>query len=121
MINDGASLRGSGAKYQSDRLSLGRTIRAISQEQGPKQVIEKVVYKEDEELRKKYKDLKQKLNESLMRLIVIGADNERLNNRLRNLGENPLFQNNAVSESGKLLGQIAHLERLVREKDSEIA
>jgi len=44
-----------------------------------------------------------------MRLIVVGADNERMNNRMRSLGENAILQNNLAFENGKLKEEVAKL------------
>lgn len=120
MQQERASLRGSGARYQADRLSIGRSVRAISQESVHRQVIEKVVYKDDARLKKKYKDLKQKLNESLMRLIVVGADNERLNNRLRKLSEKSVFTDNSSYELHSLRTEVGKLTSILQDKDREI-
>jgi hypothetical protein len=55
-----------------------------------------------------------------MRLIVVGADNERMNNRMRSLGENAIFQNNLAFENGKLREEVAKLINIAKDKESEI-
>lgn len=56
-----------------------------------------------------------------MWLIVVGADNERLNNRLRNIGENPAVVNTIPLEVARLREDAAKFRSITLEKDAEIA
>lgn len=117
LSTEGNIIRSSGAKYRTDRISSGRQInRTTSQEPhfgGQQRSHENNTLHEDLILKKKYKDLKQKLNESLLRLVVIGADNERLNNRLNQLSNPENLQTDKLEE-------ISRLEQILAEKEREI-
>lgn len=119
-INRG-SLRGSGVKFKTDRLSINRVGQRNFSKEPSIPRIEKVVQKDEPVSKKKIKDLRTKLNESLMRLIVVGADNERLSMRLQEVAKNrSIFNESQNYESSAMRSEIIKLQQTLEDKKREI-
>jgi hypothetical protein len=115
-----SNFRGSGAIYQTDRLTLGRSPNKLILE-GKKEIVERIVYKENDEANRMANELSGRLKESLLRLVVVGAENERLNKRIaRGASQNSVFQSQASYDINQLMCEVQRLNQLLVEKDKEI-
>jgi hypothetical protein len=104
------SIRGSGIQEKADRLSSLSSF-ARSPNRAPAnnglsgKVIEKVVVAENTEQNNELIDLKARLNESLMRLVVVGLDNDRLKSCIK--AKKPVFENDQSYELNNLKAEIS--------------
>ena len=117
-----SNFRGSGALYQADRLTLGRskTIQVLGTGTN---VIEKVVYKESEGSTQIIDDLKNRLKEALLRLLVVSADHKRLMSKadLHTPGQNQKpFDHSSTFEMQSIKSELYRLNQMMADKDKEI-
>jgi len=77
-------------------------------------VIEKVVVQDNVDSKGEVFDLKARLNEALMRLVIVGIDNDRLKKALNN--KNPIFENEKTYEINSLKAEIVHSRELTMTK-----
>jgi hypothetical protein len=118
-----SSFRGSGSQFRTDRLLLGKgPFNSIVQ--GQEQVIvEKVLYEDNPDTKAKMGDLSSKLNESLLRLVILGADNERMNQALRKAinSDARLFENKANYDLQMQLSENQRLRQMLEDKEREVS
>jgi hypothetical protein len=118
-----SGFRGSGALYQSDRLTVGRskTPQLVGIQTA---LVEKVIYKESETSAAVIADLRNKLKESLLRLLVVSADHKRLTTKVNSppmqLAHQRVFENEVAMECQSLKVEISRLHQLLADKDKEV-
>lgn len=113
--------RGSGAMYQTDRLTLGRSKFTV---QGTPQVIEKVVYKDNENSLKTIQDLQERLKEALLRSVLLSTQVNYLQKKLERqssqANSQKVFENNFAFDNQRLKAEVTRLSQLMADKDREI-
>lgn len=113
--------RGSGALYQTDRLTTGRT-KAPIVIAGQDQVIEKIVHVQDETALRAVDELKGRLREACLRLVLLSMDNRKLAGMLaikqRNSAE--VFENQLAFDNEQLKTEVSRLNQCLSDKEKEI-
>lgn len=113
--------RGSGAMYQTDRLTLGRSKFTV---QETPQVIEKVVYKDNENSLKTIQDLQERLKEALLRSVLLSTQVNYLQKKLERqssqANSQKVFENNFAFDNQRLKAEVTRLSQLMADKDREI-
>jgi hypothetical protein len=118
-----SSFRGSGSQFRTDRLLLGKG-PFNTFVQGQEQVmVEKVLYEDNPETKAKMSELSAKLNESLLRLVILGADNERMTQTLRKglKSDAKIFENKANYDLQTQLSENQRLRQMLEDKEREVA
>jgi hypothetical protein len=118
-----SSFRGSGSQFRTDRLLLGKG-PFNTFVQGQEQVmVEKVLYEDNPETKAKMGELSAKLNESLLRLVILGADNERMTQTLRKglKSDAKIFENKANYDLQTQLSENQRLRQMLEDKEREVA
>ena len=113
--------RGSGAIYQTDRLTLGRARINV---EGSPEVIEKVVYKENENSLNTIHELQGRLKEALIRSVLLSTQVKYLSKKLETqtgqLSSHKVFENNFAFDNQRLKSEISRLTQLMADKEREI-
>lgn len=113
--------RGSGAIYQTDRLTVGRT-RGPMIIAGKDQVIEKVVYKTDDSAQATIDDLGRRLKDACMRLVLISIENKKLTKQMifMQQSKTEVFESQQSYENEQLKNEVGRLKQLIVDKEKEI-
>ena len=104
----GGLFRGSGAMFQTDRLTIGRTGNKYLVK-GADQVVEKVIFKENKEAEQKVAFLEAQVRQLLLKLTLVSAECQRL-------AQKPSI---ASTDPNAHL-QINRLHDLLRDKEAEL-
>lgn len=104
----GGLFRGSGAMFQTDRLTIGRTGNKYLIK-GADQVVEKVVFKEDAQSQQRVAFLEGQLRELLFKYALVSAECERLTQKPSSIG---------LSKDSD--STIKSLQTLLAERDAEL-
>jgi hypothetical protein len=108
--------------YQTDRLTLGRNLSRFGDAQP--QVIEKVVYKEDEQSQALVVDLRARLEEALLRIVLLSIEAKSLKQRAQKVSSQTqgfkVFENSMMYENQTLKGEVERLSQMMRDKEKEI-
>ena len=115
-----SNFRGSGAIYQTDRLTVGRSPNKFLLE-GKQQIVEKVIYKDNEETVKRADILSTKLKESMLRLLVVSAEHERMAKQLNDsVNQAGVFQTQTTYNNQKTKSELQRVTQLLKEKEKEL-
>lgn len=108
--------------YQTDRLTLGRSPSRFSE--GQSQVLEKVVYKEDEQSQMVIGDLRARLDEALLRIVLMSIEVKALKLQAHKTKNQPqsfkVFENALVYENQTLKAEVERLHQMLKDKEKEI-
>jgi hypothetical protein len=112
--------RGSGALYQSDRLTLGRTKSPLVIP-GKQQVIEKVVYVQDDKS-EQLAGLQGRLEDALMRLVLAAVERDKLARQLAAHSQQRanVFEHGERLEAQQLKVEVERLRQLLLDKEKEV-
>jgi hypothetical protein len=113
--------RGSGALYQTDRLTLGRTKGTVVIP-GKDQVIEKLVYVKDEGSAEDRAALQSRLDEALVRLLLTNVEREKLARELNSAKQEKagVFYHDSSFEVQQLKTEIDRMRQLLQDQEREI-
>jgi hypothetical protein len=116
-----SSFRGSGSQFRTDRLLLGKGPFGMVPGQEA-QIVEKIVHVEDERTKQLNADLRSRLNEALMRLLIVSADNQRMSKKMVELqhGGRNAFDNQLLFDNNAFKAEITRLQQLLKDKEKEI-
>lgn len=109
--------RGSGALYQSDRLSLGRSKSPMTIP-GKEQVIEKVVHVVDNSSAERLLVVESRLEEALLRLVLANVERDRLARKVA-VNQRSAFEGPERLENRQLQAEVARLRELIKDKERE--
>lgn len=111
--------RGSGALFQTDRLTLGRSKSPLVLP-GKQQVIEKVVYVQGDE--KQLGEVQAKLDEAMIRLVLTAIERDKLARQLTVMAQQRagVFDHGERVEAQQLKTEVSRLRQLLTDKEKEI-
>lgn len=108
--------------YQADRLTIGRSPTRFSE--GQSQVIEKVVYKEDDRSLALATDLRNRLQEVLLQNVLMSIEVKALRKRAEKTTTQSssfkVFENAMMYENQSLKTEVSRLNQMLADKEKEV-